>query len=256
MKNVISGAFLLFMAVPGFAQDYTSASIFAHNDYVQSNPFHDAYNLRVGYIEADVFLHDGELVVAHTRLEIKKGKTVDVLYLKPLSERIRANSGSAYPASGQMLALMIDLKTEGVSTLNKLVENLRQFPALLSCQTLQIMISGSVPDPELWKNYPDFIHFDGRPFVDYTDDQLSRVSMISTSFRDHSKWNGKGPMPQKDKEKIESLIQAVHAKGKPVRFWATPDFPEAWQALMNLKMDVIVSDNVKGLAEYIELRSK
>jgi alkaline phosphatase len=251
MKCIIAAVFVLLVAHHGIAQDYTPASIFAHNDYVQANPFHDAYNLRVGYIEADVFLHDGELLVAHTRLEIKKQNTLDGLYLKPLSDRIAENNGSAYPGSKQILTLMIDLKTDGVRTLDKVVEILKEFPLLVSTPTLQVMVSGSVPDPALWINYPDFIHFDGRPAINYTVDQLRRVSMISTSFRDHSKWNGRDPMPQEDKDKIQSLIQAVHAKGKPIRFWATPDFPQAWETLMDLKMDVIVTDNVKELAEYI-----
>jgi alkaline phosphatase len=44
----------------------------------------------------------------------------------------------------------------------------------------------------------------------------------------------------------------VHAKGKKVRFWATPDFPEAWEVLLSLKVDVINSDDVAALASFIK----
>src|SRR5690349_3094875 len=83
-KLLCFGVYLFLGGTRIFAQHYTSASIFAHNDYVRSNPFHTAYNLRVGYIEADVFLVDNALLVAHTRLEINPDKTLERLYLEPL----------------------------------------------------------------------------------------------------------------------------------------------------------------------------
>jgi alkaline phosphatase len=149
---------------------------------------------------------------------------------------------------------MIDLKTEGVSTLNALVSILKTYPELTGCSTLQIMISGNVPDPQLWNDYPSFIFFDGRPNIEYSADQLKRVSMISTSFRDHSSWNGHGNLPETDQGKIRSLIEASHNKGKPMRFWATPDFEEAWMEMMKLNFDVIVTDNVKGLSDFLKKR--
>jgi alkaline phosphatase len=233
-------------------QSYTPSRIFAHNDYVQPVPFYNAHKLRVGFIEADVFLVGNELMVAHHEREIQTGKTLQSLYLEPLRKEINANDGSVYKNSSQPLTLMIDLKTEGVSTLNTLVSLLKSFPELTGCPTLQIMISGSVPDPQTWKHYPSFIFFDGRPHIDYSADQLERVSMISTSFRDHSAWNGRGELREADRAKLKSIVEAAHKKGKPMRFWATPDFEEAWAELMKLKLDVIVTDNVNRLSEYVK----
>ena len=45
------------------AQEYTTSSIHAHNDYVHPIPFLTAYYSRVGSVEADVFLQKGELYV-------------------------------------------------------------------------------------------------------------------------------------------------------------------------------------------------
>src|SRR5689334_23162516 len=104
------------------SQEYSSSSIFAHNDYTQSNPFFAAYGLGVGYIEADIFLHKNRLVVAHTKIEINNEKTLERLYLDPLDKQVKTNQGSVYKDPSSRLALMIDLKSEGVSTLNKLVE--------------------------------------------------------------------------------------------------------------------------------------
>jgi alkaline phosphatase len=233
-------------------QQYTSSAIFAHNDYVQPVPFYKAHSLQVGFMEADVFLVGNELMVAHHSFEIRAGKTLQSLYLKPLKKEIDKNKGSVYKNSTQSLTLMIDLKTEGVSTLSTLVSILKSFPELTGCRTLQIMISGNVPDPQTWNEYPSFIFFDGRLHITYSADQLKRVSMISTSFRDHCSWDGSGKLPDEDQVKIKSMMRVVHKKGKPIRFWATPDFERAWAELMKLKLDVIVTDNVTGLADFLK----
>src|SRR5687767_9933128 len=96
-------------SLPGMAQHYTPSQVFAHNDYVRPKPFYTAYDLGVGYIEADVFLQDGDLLVAHHRNEIVPGRTLEKLYLQPLLEKIQKH-GSVYDDAGRTLTLMIDLK--------------------------------------------------------------------------------------------------------------------------------------------------
>lgn len=252
MIRLITTFFACLSITTGISQAYTSARIFAHNDYVRAIPFYKAHELQVGFIEADVFLHDRDLLVAHHQHEIEKEKTLEKLYLTPLIKQIRKNKGSVYANPKQRLTLMIDLKTEGVATLNKLVDILKKYPELITCSSLEFMISGNVPDPASWKNYPAFIHVDGRPGVVYTPDQLKRISMISTSFRNHSKWKGIGKLAESDHKKIVALMEEAHSKGKIFRFWATPDFKDAWQEQMNLKMDVIVTDDVEGLAAFLK----
>ena len=78
-------AVMILIVCCASAQEYTPSAVFAHNDYVRENPFHTAYDLGVGYIEADVFLQDGQLMVAHHRNEIADGRTLQNLYLEPLS---------------------------------------------------------------------------------------------------------------------------------------------------------------------------
>lgn len=251
---LLSLACLIFISAKG--QTYTAASVFAHNDYVRDRPFYTAYNLQVGFIEADVFLKQGKLMVAHHDHEIEKGKDLQKLYLKPLKKQIRKNKGSVYNDPEKKLTLMIDLKTEGTSTLSKIVEILEKYPELTSCATLQFMISGSVPDPDQWNNFPSYIYFDGRPGIDYTSDQLKRISMISSGFGRYSQWKGRGKLDKDDYLRISTLMNEVREKGKVVRFWATPDFAEAWQELMRLKMDVIVTDDVTGLANFLKLQKE
>ncbi|WP_333819010.1 alkaline phosphatase [Ohtaekwangia sp.] len=234
----------------GFAQTYTSVSIHAHNDYVQPIPFFTAYYQQVGSIEADIFLQRGELYVAHTDKEITPERTLDKLYLAPLAEKIKFHNGAVY-AKGTPLNLLIDLKTEGIPTLQALVQKLKKYPSLTNCAALTITVSGSVPDPARWSEFPAYIHFDGRPGVAYTPQQLARVSMISDDFSRYTAWNGKGIIVAADKKKILDVIASVHALDKKIRFWATPDHVNAWRVLQKLQVDYIGTDNVTALATFI-----
>ena len=70
MRTALVIALLALSFIEGKSQEYTPSQIFAHNDYVRAKPFYTAYELGVGYIEADVYLIDGKLLVAHQRREI------------------------------------------------------------------------------------------------------------------------------------------------------------------------------------------
>lgn len=244
----------LLFQFSAYAQVYNSSAIFAHNDYARPIPFHTAYDLEVGFIEADVFLVDAQLMVAHHRHEIEQHKTLEDLYLKPLASKIIEHNGSVYRDPGQALTLMIDLKTEGVSTLNVVVDQIKKYPQLLSCPTLHVMISGSVPEPEKWIDYPEFITFDGRPGIDYTATQLQRIRMISSSFTKHVSWKGTGRLPDTARRKIRRLMEDAHSKKKMFRFWATPDVENAWAQFMEIGMDVIVTDKVTALSAFLKAR--
>ena len=98
--------------------------IHSHNDYAQKRPFWGAYEAGADSIEADVFLVDGELLVAHSRKELKKENTLRRLYLEPLREVMRKNGGRARP-DGKPLQLVIDLKS-GKPALDALLSMIEQ----------------------------------------------------------------------------------------------------------------------------------
>ena len=72
-------------------------NVHSHNDYLQNVPFYTAYSTRCASIEADVFLVDGELYVAHKENEINKARKLRNLYLNPIREQFEMNGGSGYP---------------------------------------------------------------------------------------------------------------------------------------------------------------
>jgi alkaline phosphatase len=231
---------------------YTTADAHSHNDYEKPSPFWEAYKNKFGSIEADVFLDNGELIVAHDREQVKKRFTLDSLYLKPLQQSIQANKGYVDADPKRQLQLMIDLKTEGVSTLKALVDRLSNYPALTKCPSLKITISGSRPPQSDFTKYPSWILFDGELQKDYTNEQLQRIPMISDNFAKYSSWKGEGDMPQNERIAIQNLIEKVHALGKKIRFWNAPDNLKSWKMFITLGVDYINTDHISELSGFVK----
>lgn len=95
--------------------------IHSHNDYLQSVPFWNAFSNGATSFEADVFLKDKQLFVAHTQSEIQPKNTFETLYAKPLKTVLNLQY-----QEGKKLLLLIDIKSEAVSTLNKVISVLEK----------------------------------------------------------------------------------------------------------------------------------
>jgi len=246
--------FLCFLSWWAKAQ-YTPSNAHSHNDYLQISPFRLAYEQGFGSVEADVFLRNDSLFVAHEYGEIESGRTFEALYLHPVLEVCRKNNGSIYADKSRQLQLLIDLKTDYAATLPALVKRLDPYQEFLYPRgTVKVVISGSTPKPEEFSNYPGYIFFDGRPEIDYTPVQLRKVGLISQSFRNYSLWNGKGIPVEKERQVLAGIVHRVHALNKPLRFWATPDTPNAWKFMMNLGVDYVNTDKVQDLGRYLGRR--
>ncbi|MCU0339851.1 MAG: phosphatidylinositol-specific phospholipase C/glycerophosphodiester phosphodiesterase family protein [Spirosomaceae bacterium] len=225
---------------------YTSAQVHSHNDYAQVNPFFGAYQLRCGSIEADVFLQNGELMVAHTPFEIRPERTLKSLYLEPLQKEFQHKRG-------EPLQLLIDLKTASKPTLDTLVSQLRQYRALIAKRSrLKIVISGNMPPPTDFGQYPSWIYFDGRFTQTYSAKELKRVALFSMSFGSVGKWSTNEELSKETQQKALEWVQKAHQQGKKIRFWATPDTPQAWQMLQSLGADWIGTDNPPRVVEFLK----
>src|ERR1700757_3608506 len=84
---------------------------FAHNDYLHKHPLYDALGNGFTNIEADIFLKNGKLIVAHIFPYFKGHRTLETLYLEPLAKRIAKNNGRVYTHYSSPIILMIDIKT-------------------------------------------------------------------------------------------------------------------------------------------------
>ncbi len=229
--------------------------IHSHNDYEHGSPFYDAYEQRVFSIEADVFaMADGRLLVGHDHADLTDSRTLERLYIRPIVETFAANGGRAWHDSEDRFVLLIDLKTPAATTLDQIVRLVADYPAVFDARVnplaVQVVISGDMPLPSAFDDYPPFISFDGRVTVDYAPEQLERVAFFSANFRHYSHWEGEHDMPPADKAELAGVIDAVHANEKKVRFWATPDGEESWETLHALGVDIINTDRIAACVAY------
>ncbi|MDR0506504.1 MAG: alkaline phosphatase, partial [Dysgonamonadaceae bacterium] len=226
----------------------------SHNDYLNNQPFHDAYSNRFASIETDIFLVDGNLYVAHTPDEINKNLTFKTLYLNPLLEQIRLNGGKAYP-DGSSLQLLIDVKTNGEPTLRaleKLLQPVREyFDTEQNKNAVRLVISGNMPTPARFKTFDRIFLFDGRSNISYSDEQMKRIAFYSAPLSAFSNWNGLGRFPEKELLEIRAFVDSIHAFGKKVRFWGNPDTKTCWQAFIKLGVDYINTDHPYELARFL-----
>ena len=226
--------------------------IHAHNDYAQPRPFVNAYEQRADYIEADVWLQDGRLVVSHNKPKTG-APTLDSLYLKPIAALFKQYDGKPSPDRDYTFNLMIDVKDNPDEVLPKLIallqENLTNFNRTANPKAVQVIISGNRPKVNTFADYPLLLQFDGRPSEVYGEETLRRVALVSDSFRSYSHWDGTGELSKEDREKLKRVIKRAHSDGKPIRFWDIPDVPNAWKQLKKLGVDIINTDKVTEAAQ-------
>lgn len=240
---------LLGLTTGAMAQNlYTTANAHSHNDYENRVPFYTAYARNFGSIEADIYLKNNELYVAHEATDIDSARTLENLYLRPIQQFRKDGANKRF----RPLQLMIDLKTEGAPTLQKLVAVMQKYPALQ--ENVTVTISGNQPDPATWEQYPAFIQFDGNPTGKYTPAQLARIPMMSMNFANLTKWNGKGVLTAADRQKVQYIIDTVHRQHKKIRFWGAPDNVNTWKILSNMEVDYIGTDKIDALADFLDLR--
>ena len=221
--------------------------IHAHNDYATLRPFVTAYEQRADFIEADVWLQDGKLVVSHEKPQAG-APTLDSLYLKPIAKLFSQYTDKVSPVRDYTFGLMIDVKETPAEVLPKLIsmlqEHLTCFNRSANAKAVQIIISGNRPKIDTFLDYPLLLQFDGRPSEVYDEETLKHVALISDNFRGYSRWDGTGDLPDMDKDKLKRVIKRAHSDNKPIRFWAIPDTPNAWKQLKKLGVDIINTDKV------------
>ncbi|WP_460685894.1 PI-PLC domain-containing protein [Niabella aquatica] len=253
MKKVCLIIFF-FITNPGWAQPqkYSVQNAHSHNDYEQSRPFELAYEYGFGSVEADVFLTNDDLLVSHNIKDTQSLRNLKNFYLVPLLRHIRENKGRVYANPHKKLLLLIDCKTEALPTLKKIIEQLKEYPQIIKCNSVQVVITGNQPDKDSLFTYPSFIWFDGNLNYNYTKKNKSRIALFSADFRNYSHWTGAGAQNLESIKAIEAAVGAAHKAARPIRFWGAPDHPNAWVFFQRIGADYINTDDIPGLAGFLK----
>ncbi|MFJ7044243.1 phosphatidylinositol-specific phospholipase C/glycerophosphodiester phosphodiesterase family protein [Streptomyces sp. NPDC101112] len=240
----------------------------AHNDYEHPRPLLDALDHRFGSVEADIFLVDGQLLVAHDPEDLDPTRTLESLYLAPLAARVRAHHGSVYRGHRGPLQLLVDIKTEGAATYLELDRQLRRHRHLFTTYAhgrvrpgpVTAVISGDraarVPMEAQTVRHA---FYDGRlaDLVSATPAPASLIPLISDNWSLNFTWRGAGPFPEAERAKLRAIVSTAHGRGQRVRFWATPDIagPDrdaVWGELLAAAVDHLNTDDLAGLEAFLD----
>ena len=233
-------------------------SAHAHNDYWHERPLLDALDRGFTSVEADVFLVNGQLQVGHEVTELKPDRTLESLYLEPLSRRVRKNGGHVYP-NGQRFFLLVDIKSDADATYQQLHDVLTKHADMLtrvdSGKTergaVTVVLSGNRPVEAVSNASIRYVGLDGRLGDLSSEAPADLMPMISDSWSTHFTWRGKGPIPPTERTKLREIVRKAHAAGRVVRFWATPENEAVWRELRLAGVDLIGSDQLGRLARFL-----
>jgi len=235
----------------------------AHNDYLHDPPLLAAIEHGFPSVEADIFLVGDKLCVAHDPNKVSPERTLRLIYLDPLRQRVTANEGHVYRGGSRFL-LFVDIKSAAEPTYQKLHETLAEYRDILTTFGPQgrkdgavlVVVSGNRP-LEMMRSQPvRYAGYDGRLTDLDSDAPADLIPLISDQWSRHFTWRGDGPMPPEERQKLIDIVQRAHAKGRLVRFWATPDLRSAareavWRELLSAGVDLLNSDDLKGLQEFL-----
>jgi hypothetical protein len=232
----------------------------AHNDYEHPRPLFDALDRGFGSVEADIYLVDGALLVAHERDSVRADRTLEALYLGPLRALIAARGGRVYP--GRLpLTLLIDVKSDADSTWAALEPLLRRYDDMITSwhgdsmttRPVITVISGERPLTTLPRQHDRWAGLDGR-LADLTAAHAAPAAvmpLVSDDWKQITKWRGDGPPPSAARRRVAQAVAQAHAQGRRLRFWNTPDLPVVWRLLLDGGVDLIGADDLDALRQFL-----
>jgi hypothetical protein len=258
-RLVFATACVLLVSVRARAQSPLDHA-HAHNDYVHARPLLDALDRGYGSVEADIYLVDGALLVAHARDSVRADRTLESLYLAPLRAWIGAHGGSVY-ADRPPLTLLIDVKSHAESTWTALEPLLRRYDDVLtswhgdSTRTRPVIavISGERPLVTLPAQRDRWAGLDGRLADLRAVHSPSAVAMplVSDDWKEITSWRGRGAPPRSVRRRLASAVARAHAQRRRLRFWNTPDVPAVWRLLVQSGVDLIGADDLDALRLFL-----
>lgn len=236
----------------------------AHNDYEHERPLLDALEQGFTSVEADVWLVDGELRVAHDEWEVADAPTLEEAYLDPLSEIATRGGQQIYPGYTGDFQLLIDIKSDGPTTWQAIEDELEEHEQVFTRvhkgkvkdRAVEAVISGNRPRAQMEAATTRYSFYDGRSSDLGSGTDADLMPLVSENWTKLFTWQGVGEMPAAERQKLHSYVEHAHADGYRVRFWATNDVAgpareNLWRELRDAGVDHINTDDLAGLQEFL-----
>ncbi|MFE6511121.1 phosphatidylinositol-specific phospholipase C/glycerophosphodiester phosphodiesterase family protein [Nocardioides sp. NPDC057767] len=236
----------------------------AHNDYEHERPLFDALEHGFTSVEADVWLVDGELLVAHDAVDLDPARTLEGLYLAPLKALVKGKGRDVYPGYDGTFQLLIDIKNTGEATYAAIEKELAAYEELFTRYEngvvkdgpVEAVISGDRPLETMRSATRRLSFYDGRMGDLRSGMPASLMPLVSDNWTKVFVWQGIGPMPEAERRKLHEIVDHAHSQGYRVRFWATPDADgpareAVWTELLAAGVDHINTDDLEDLDHFL-----
>jgi hypothetical protein len=247
----------LFITVVMVAQTTLLPNAFSHNDYRRKHPLLDALNNGFRYVEADIYLRKGKLIVAHLLPCLKMNRTLEALYLKPLMEYIQQDTSASL--KNTPLTLLIDIKSDGDETYYALLQVLEKYKHILSSyengrttlRNVTIVISGHKPHELIRNSSSGYVFLDDnlKDIAGYQ--RTERYPIASCKYSRLLKWKGKGAISPAELRRLRFYVAAAHKNGSKVRLWAAPQNKAVWSELLKCNVDLLNTDHLTSLRSFL-----
>jgi hypothetical protein len=250
---VLSAGWMQLPAAPG-----PLIHAHSHNDYEHVRPLLDALDHGFCGVEADIYLVDGQLLVAHDRKKVKPERTLQALYLDPLRERVKQNGGRVF-ANGPEFSLLIDLKSDWKTIYPVLRAVLTNYADVLTIfrdgakqtNAITIVISGNRAQEMFAGEATRYAGYDGLLTDLDSTAPATLIPWISADWKVNFTWRGDGAMPLAEQKKLGEIVAKAHTQSRRVRFWGAPDNENFWRAMRAADVDLINTDNLAGVEKFL-----
>ncbi len=276
---------------PGCTEGVPVRQIHSHNDYWRERPFYDAIERGVQSIEADVWLINDTLYVGHNPYTLTEDRTLDKLYINPIIDSLyninnpdhrlitnktienftkQYNLSSAthglFDSNGlETIYLWIDVKTDGLSTWLKVIEELQPLREkgyltefnknVVTTKQVTVIGTGNTPLNYILEQSTRDYFFDA-PLSSLNSTFSSKVSPIaSTNLIDEVGKPNLNGLNETGLEIIKKQIEKAHSLGIKTRYWGFPDWPiqtrnSIWKQIAEAGGDFLLANDLDSAIKF------
>jgi hypothetical protein len=228
-------------------------AIHSHNDYWRERPMLEALEAGAGSLEADVFLIDGELRIGHSLAEAQKGARLQDAYVPFVDHPILHQP--VPEGRSENVILLVDIKEDGTRAWARLRELLAGVKGRLAGARpgpVRVVVSGDRDQQAILSDPEGLAGVDGRFDEPREGIPAWRIPLVSGSWTSFFAWSGQGAFPEDQASRLTAITSSIRAEGRRSRFWASPDLPLAWSALLKGGADFINTDRPGSVRAWLD----
>jgi hypothetical protein len=233
---------------------------YAHNDYANPRPLHEALELGFRGVEADVLLRRGELRVGHDGGQTTPGRTLEALYLQPL-RGIVLQCGRVLVGPIPFL-LNVELKEPSLAAYDSLLAVVIRFADLVqpagdirNPPPVEIILVGWHPPlPGVATGRSRLLWGQQRVTTrsPAATESTTAVRLVSLDYGKTIGWRGRGPVPTEAASWLAGLQAAKQSgPGRISRAYNVPVVEAVYRLLIEGGVDLVGTKHLRASQQML-----